>query len=110
MAKGLEIKNDEAYVPKKGSIPYNGEDMIDYNRGALIRFEDQQSMANALFTSDQNPNAPLHEVLSQAGIPYTLQGTLVTIHPLRGQEVDANIIVQASKVKGVVCADQLVCK
>ena len=76
----------------------------------LIRFEDRSSMINALFTSDTNLSAPLHEVLSQAGIPYTLQGTLVTIHPLKGQEVDANVIVQASKVKGVVGADQLVCK
>ena len=110
MIKGFEIKNDETYVPKKGPVPYSGEDMIDYNRGASIRFEDPRSMANALFTTDVNLSAPLHEVLCKAGIPYTLQGTLVTIHPLKGQEVDANIIKLASKVKGVVCADQLVCK
>ena len=83
MYRGLNIRNDETYVPIKGPIPYNGDNIIDYSRGSLIRFEDRSSMINALFTSDTNLSAPLHEVLSQAGIPYTLQGTLVTIHPLK---------------------------
>lgn len=108
MAKALDIRNDEEYRPIQ--LVSSDDGIVDYDRGTLIKFTDNSSLVRALFTSDKNPDAPLHEIFSKAGIPYTLRGTEITVHPLRGQEIDANIIIQARKVQGVIDADQLVCK
>ena len=57
MYRGLNIRNDETYVPIKGPIPYNGDNIIDYSRGSLIRFEDRSSMINALSSLEEDTAA-----------------------------------------------------